>query len=165
MKTKASKKDLTEFRTLSEDDLNQRLKTAKEELFKLRFQLAIRQLDNTSQIGEVRHRSDSRELLRHLGLALGIAGHHSHQLDRRSGGDQRSVEDPPARAVSGQGPANGGLGHRLIVPGGPGSHSGGGLNRAIDPALNPGLRAAARREASDLRRRVAVGGSTYHWES
>jgi len=56
MKTKASKKDLTEFRTLSEEDLNQRLKAAKEELFKLRFQLAIRQLDNTSQIGEVRHR-------------------------------------------------------------------------------------------------------------
>ena len=56
MKTKVSKKELTEFRTLSVDDLNARLKTAKEELFKLRFQLAIRQLDNTSQIGEVRNR-------------------------------------------------------------------------------------------------------------
>ena len=56
MKTKVSKKELTEFRTLSVDDLNARLKTAKEELFKLRFQLAIRQLDNTAQIGEVRHR-------------------------------------------------------------------------------------------------------------
>ena len=56
MKTKTAKKDLTEFRTLSEEDLNTRLKAAKEELFKLRFQLAIRQLDNTAQIGEVRHR-------------------------------------------------------------------------------------------------------------
>lgn len=56
MKTKASKKELAEFRGLSEDDLNARLKSAKEELFKLRFQLAIRQLDNTAQIGEVRHR-------------------------------------------------------------------------------------------------------------
>jgi large subunit ribosomal protein L29 len=56
MKTKASKSELQEFRKLSEDDLNARLKTAKEELFKLRFQLAIRQLDNTSQIGEVRNR-------------------------------------------------------------------------------------------------------------
>ena len=56
MKTKASKTELKEFRGLSEADLNARLKSAKEELFKLRFQLAIRQLDNTSQIGEVRNR-------------------------------------------------------------------------------------------------------------
>lgn len=56
MKTKASKKELQEFRGLNETELNARLKTAKEELFKLRFQLAIRQLDNTSQIGEVRNR-------------------------------------------------------------------------------------------------------------
>lgn len=56
MKTKASQKELKEFRGLSETDLNARLKSAKEELFKLRFQLAIRQLDNTSQIGEVRNR-------------------------------------------------------------------------------------------------------------
>ena len=56
MRTKASKKDLQEFRGLPEAELNARLKTAKEELFKLRFQLAIRQLDNTSQIGEVRNR-------------------------------------------------------------------------------------------------------------
>jgi len=56
MKTKASKKELAEFLNLSVEDLNGRLKAAKEELFKLRFQLAIRQLDNTSQIGEVRHR-------------------------------------------------------------------------------------------------------------
>lgn len=56
MKTKVSKQELTEFRGLSEEDLNGKLKAAKEELFKLRFQLAIRQLDNTSQIGEVRNR-------------------------------------------------------------------------------------------------------------
>ena len=56
MKTKVSKKELAEFRALPEAELNARLKGAKEELFKLRFQLAIRQLDNTSQIGEVRNR-------------------------------------------------------------------------------------------------------------
>ncbi len=56
MQTRTSKKDLAEFRGLSQDDLDARLKGAKEDLFKLRFQLAIRQLDNTSQIGEVRHR-------------------------------------------------------------------------------------------------------------
>ena len=56
MQTKATKKELQEFRSLPEAELNERLKAAKEELFKLRFQLAIRQLDNTSQIGEVRNR-------------------------------------------------------------------------------------------------------------
>lgn len=56
MKTKASKKELQEFRGLPQEELGAALKAAKEELFKLRFQLAIRQLDNTSQIGEVRNR-------------------------------------------------------------------------------------------------------------
>ena len=56
MKTKATKQELQEFRGLPEAELNAKLKAAKEELFKLRFQLAIRQLDNTSQIGEVRNR-------------------------------------------------------------------------------------------------------------
>lgn len=38
------------------EDLAVKLKEAKEELFRLRFQLAIRQLENTAQIGEVRNR-------------------------------------------------------------------------------------------------------------
>ena len=37
-------------------DLLADLKTAKEELFQLRFQLAIKQLENTSRIGEVKNR-------------------------------------------------------------------------------------------------------------
>ncbi|MFN3428811.1 MAG: 50S ribosomal protein L29 [Candidatus Sericytochromatia bacterium] len=56
MKTKESKKDLQELRGLNEQDLQAKLKEAKEELFKLRFQLAIRQLDNTAEIGGVRNR-------------------------------------------------------------------------------------------------------------
>jgi large subunit ribosomal protein L29 len=56
VKTKSSKKELQSFRGLSQEDLAVKLKEAKEELFKLRFQLAIRQLENTAQIGEVRHR-------------------------------------------------------------------------------------------------------------
>ncbi len=56
MKTKASKNELQALRGLGADDLQGKLKEAKEELFKLRFQLAIRQLDNTAQIGEVRNR-------------------------------------------------------------------------------------------------------------
>ncbi|MEB3285090.1 MAG: 50S ribosomal protein L29 [Candidatus Sericytochromatia bacterium] len=56
MKTKTSKTELQAFRGLSQEDLLAKLKEAKEELFKLRFQLAIRQLENTAQIGEVRNR-------------------------------------------------------------------------------------------------------------
>ena len=56
MKTKESKKDLQDLRALNEQDLQAKLKEAKEELFKLRFQLAIRQLDNTAEIGAVRNR-------------------------------------------------------------------------------------------------------------
>jgi large subunit ribosomal protein L29 len=56
MKTKESKKELQDLRGLNEQDLQAKLKEAKEELFKLRFQLAIRQLDNTAEIGSVRHR-------------------------------------------------------------------------------------------------------------
>jgi len=46
----------SELKALSAEDLRGQLKTAKEELFNLRFQLAIRQLDNTSKIGDVKHR-------------------------------------------------------------------------------------------------------------
>jgi large subunit ribosomal protein L29 len=56
MKTQKSKQELQELRGLSEQDLQGKLKEAKEELFKLRFQLAIRQLENTAQIGDVRNR-------------------------------------------------------------------------------------------------------------
>jgi large subunit ribosomal protein L29 len=56
MKTKESKKELQDLRGLNEQDLQAKLKEAKEELFKLRFQLAIRQLDTTAEIGSVRHR-------------------------------------------------------------------------------------------------------------
>lgn len=56
MQTKNVKKDLQGLRALSQEELQGQLKAAKEELFKLRFQLAIRQLENTAQIGEVRHR-------------------------------------------------------------------------------------------------------------
>ena len=40
----------------SPEELKAELKTAKEELFQLRFQLAIKQLENTARIGEVRNR-------------------------------------------------------------------------------------------------------------
>ena len=46
----------SELKALSAEDLRGQLKSAKEELFNLRFQLAIRQLENTSKIGEVKTR-------------------------------------------------------------------------------------------------------------
>ncbi len=74
MKTKVTKQELQEFRGLPETELNEKLKGAKEELFKLRFQLAIRQLDNTSQIGEVRNRiAMLQTVLRETTAAAGAA--------------------------------------------------------------------------------------------
>lgn len=46
----------SELKALSAEDLRGQLKSAKEELFNLRFQLAIRQLENTAKIGEVKTR-------------------------------------------------------------------------------------------------------------
>ena len=43
-----------ELRTMSADELNARLKELKEELFSLRFQHAINQLDNPQRIVEVK---------------------------------------------------------------------------------------------------------------
>ncbi|HEY9721759.1 MAG TPA: 50S ribosomal protein L29 [Oscillatoriaceae cyanobacterium] len=73
MQTKASKKSLEELRGLSEQDLQSKLKEAKEELFKLRFQLAIRQLENTAQIGEVRNRIAMIQTVLHQKTVVGGA--------------------------------------------------------------------------------------------
>lgn len=43
-----------ELRMLSDEELQARLRDAKEELFNLRFQAATGQLDNTSRIREVK---------------------------------------------------------------------------------------------------------------
>jgi large subunit ribosomal protein L29 len=45
----------SEIQALGLPDLQDRLKTAKTELFNLRFQLAVRQLENTSKLSEVKH--------------------------------------------------------------------------------------------------------------
>lgn len=44
----------SEIRELSVDELNEKLVSLKEELFNLRFQLAINQLDNTARIKAVK---------------------------------------------------------------------------------------------------------------
>ena len=45
---------INEIRALSVDALNTKLKELKTELFNLRFQLAINQLENTNRIPEVK---------------------------------------------------------------------------------------------------------------
>ncbi len=44
-----------ELRTMTPDELNTKLAELKEELFNLRFQLEIKQLDNPHKITEVKH--------------------------------------------------------------------------------------------------------------
>lgn len=45
---------VTELRELSVQELNEKLASCKEELFNLRFQLAINQLDNPKKISDVK---------------------------------------------------------------------------------------------------------------
>ena len=44
-----------ELRTMTPDELNAKLAELKEELFNLRFQLEIKQLDNPHKITDVKH--------------------------------------------------------------------------------------------------------------
>ena len=66
-----------ELRELTADELVERLRESKEELFNLRFQMATGQLDNNRRLRTVRHEiariyTVMRE--RELGLASGPAG-------------------------------------------------------------------------------------------
>jgi large subunit ribosomal protein L29 len=69
-----------ELRELTDDELTEKLREAKEELFNLRFQMATGQLDNNRRLRTVR-----REIARiytvlnerELGLASGPAGEES----------------------------------------------------------------------------------------
>ena len=45
---------VSEIREMTSEQLNNKLKELKEELFNLRFQLAINQMENTNRIGEVK---------------------------------------------------------------------------------------------------------------
>lgn len=69
-----------ELRELTEDELTDRLRESKEELFNLRFQMATGQLDNNRRLRTVRHEiarvyTVLRE--RELGLATGPTGEES----------------------------------------------------------------------------------------
>ena len=66
-----------ELRELNEDELIDRLRESKEELFNLRFQMATGPLDNNPRLRTVRHeiaRVYTVPLGRELGLANGATG-------------------------------------------------------------------------------------------
>lgn len=59
------KKELQELRELSDTDLVEELKKAKDELFQLKFQLALKQLENTAKIGMLKHRIAQIQTVKH----------------------------------------------------------------------------------------------------
>ncbi len=66
---------VNEFRELEEDQLGDRLRAARRELYELRFKHAVGQLENSSQISKVRH--DIARIMtviseRELGLVIHI---------------------------------------------------------------------------------------------
>jgi large subunit ribosomal protein L29 len=63
-----------EFRELHDDELDTRLREAKEELFNLRFQMATGQLDNNRRLRAVRHEiARIYTILRERELGLSVA--------------------------------------------------------------------------------------------
>jgi len=63
-----------ELRELHDDELDTRLREAKEELFNLRFQMATGQLDNNRRLREVRHDiARIYTILRERELGLSVA--------------------------------------------------------------------------------------------
>jgi large subunit ribosomal protein L29 len=67
-----------ELRELEEDQLGDRLRSARRELYELRFKHAVGQLENSSQISKVRH--DIARIMTVLGeRELGIVTHIPHE--------------------------------------------------------------------------------------
>ena len=63
-----------ELRELHDDELDTRLREAKEELFNLRFQMATGQLDNNRRLRTVRHATAQiYTILRERELGLSVA--------------------------------------------------------------------------------------------
>ena len=63
-----------EFRELHDDELDTRLREAKEELFNLRFQMATGQLDNNRRLRTVKHEiARIYTILRERELGLSVA--------------------------------------------------------------------------------------------
>ena len=68
-------KKFAELRSLTQQELTDQLQQSKDDLFKLRFQLAMRQLQNTAKLGQVRQRiAHLHTALRELELAKAKGG-------------------------------------------------------------------------------------------
>lgn len=50
------KKQIEELKGFSNKELDEELKKAKDELFHLKFQLALKQLENTAKLGQLRNK-------------------------------------------------------------------------------------------------------------
>lgn len=74
-----------ELRDLNDEELAHRLVEAREELFSLRFQLAMGKQDNSARLSHVR-----REVARVLTI----------QHERQSGRDQPAIAGAPARGAA-----------------------------------------------------------------
>lgn len=74
-----------ELRDLNDEELARRLVEAREELFSLRFQLAMGKQDNSARLGHVR-----RDVARVLTI----------QHERESGRDQPAIAGAPARGAA-----------------------------------------------------------------
>ena len=81
----------SELRQLNDDELAQRLNDAKEELFNLRFQLAMGKQDNSARMGQVRRevaRALTLQAEREAGAPRAVAG---------AGADKRADKRKVAR--------------------------------------------------------------------
>ena len=68
-------KQSQELRQMTKEELQEQLRQSKDDLFKLRFQLAMRQLQNTARLGQVRNRiAQVHTALRELELATANKG-------------------------------------------------------------------------------------------
>ena len=96
-----------ELRVLEEDELGTRLKTARRELYELRFKHAVGQLENSSQIAKVRH--DIARIMtvlseRELGIStIQVAppiGEEPAPAPKRARPKRKEFEDEPDEAAA-----------------------------------------------------------------
>jgi large subunit ribosomal protein L29 len=96
---------VNEFRELEEDQLGDRLRAARRELYELRFKHAVGQLENSSQISKVRH--DIARIMtviteRELGLVTHVPAHDTKPV---AVAEKDEGFEPEAEVVEEPGPA------------------------------------------------------------
>src|SRR5207253_2129402 len=74
-----SQMKVDELRVLEADELGMRLRTARRELYELRFKHAVGQLENSSQISKVRH-----DIARIMTVIVQVGSSKAHRLYRKT---------------------------------------------------------------------------------